>query len=314
MSNGTRYSSGGYRLSKGTPDIGLFNDSLWERAINGALEKLKNQSVDLSVAFAERKRTSDLLLQTAKTVAKSIDRIRSAKKGRIWDAVKRTIPGKQEYPNEWLKAVYGWQPLISDMEGSCEAIAKMELGELNPYFIRIHKREFEGANESLYRPEFMAVAGHSDKGLWVDESSREDAVATFYYELDKPLLIPFTSLGLTNPSSTAYELLPFSFVLDWALPVGNWLNLLDADFGWRYLDGCVTRVKKRVARGQFFQLPANFSVYEGSAESCGYSLFSMNRTVFLSAPWPVFPSFKNPLTGTKRNVTAASLLLQKAYR
>jgi hypothetical protein len=37
----------------------------------------------------------------------------------------------------------------------------------------------------------------------------------------------FQKLGLTNLAGLAWELLPWSFVADWALPIGNWINSIE---------------------------------------------------------------------------------------
>jgi hypothetical protein len=47
------------------------------------------------------------------------------------------------------------------------------------------------------------------------------------------------SFGLLNPAAVAWELLPFSFVVDWFLPVGRYLEGLDVPMRFDHLGGTI---------------------------------------------------------------------------
>jgi hypothetical protein len=44
--------------------------------------------------------------------------------------------------------------------------------------------------------------------------------------IDNPALATAQAVGLTNPALVAWELVPYSFVIDWFLPIGNWLTAI----------------------------------------------------------------------------------------
>jgi hypothetical protein len=46
-----------------------------------------------------------------------------------------------------------------------------------------------------------------------------------------PSLAFSSEIGLTNPAGLAWELLPYSFVVDWFIPIGGWLNGLTDTIG-----------------------------------------------------------------------------------
>jgi hypothetical protein len=48
------------------------------------------------------------------------------------------------------------------------------------------------------------------------------------------------SAGLVNPLSIAWELLPWSFVVDWFIPVGNTLEAMTAGYGLNDNGGWIT--------------------------------------------------------------------------
>jgi hypothetical protein len=61
------------------------------------------------------------------------------------------------------------------------------------------------------------------------------------------LLKTASELGLTNPVEVLWELVPFSFVIDWALPIGSFISQFDASLGWTFVDGSITRAYRREA-------------------------------------------------------------------
>lgn len=56
-----------------------------------------------------------------------------------------------------------------------------------------------------------------------------------------------SQLGLTNPASVAYELVPYSFVLDWVLPLGPFLSSLTDFSGLDISNAYMTKVCKGVS-------------------------------------------------------------------
>lgn len=82
-------------------------------------------------------------------------------------------------------------------------------------------------------------------GYPVNDYTRHDQVHPWSYRLqadvtmDNPSLYKASQTGLTNPFALAYELIPFSFVVDWFVNVGDIINSIDDFVGVR-LDNPVT--------------------------------------------------------------------------
>jgi len=51
------------------------------------------------------------------------------------------------------------------------------------------------------------------------------------YTISDPALKQLAQIGITNPINLAWELIPYSFVIDWLIPVGKFLESLDALVG-----------------------------------------------------------------------------------
>jgi len=76
------------------------------------------------------------------------------------------------------------------------------------------------------------------------------------YEVDDTRLANLDDWGITNPALLAWELVPYSFVVDWFYPVGDWLSQVGYSLGLYFVRGMrssvaeattVRRYKKAVA-------------------------------------------------------------------
>jgi hypothetical protein len=268
--------------------------------------KLKHQQVNLAVAFAERRQTIDMFKSHAKTIAKQVKNYRG---GRPKDWAKVLHGNARDTPNSWLELQYGWKPLISDVAGACHALSDLQQGN-NPYLARVKGI----AGETITSSWRKTTTGTPLYGFDVKESWKAFCKVSLYYKLRNPQLAAFASLGLTNPFELAWEKLKYSFVVDWFLPVGNWLSTLDADFGWDFNSGTKTNFVRGGSKSAWRAtglLPSDIKVtYDGGSYSA--EGFSMTRTVYGSAPWGGLPRFKNPLSGL--HVANAVALLAQAFR
>lgn len=61
-------------------------------------------------------------------------------------------------------------------------------------------------------------------------------------------LVQLGSHGLTNPLALAWELFPMSFVINWFLPIGNFLAGLSTPFGMEFRDGYMTKYVEWTAK------------------------------------------------------------------
>lgn len=124
--------------------------------------------------------------------------------------------------------------------------------------------------------------------------------------------------GLSNPVASAYELLPFSVVLDWALPVGQWLSALDADNGYTFKGGSVSHVS--LAKNVGFEVPATHysppaRVYIG-AESSMMAVaegFRFTRSTYGSSPFPWYPSWRELTLPSLKQAANGLAMLTNAF-
>ena len=94
--------------------------------------------------------------------------------------------------------------------------------------------------------------------------------------ISSPNSLKANQLGLVNPASVAWELIPFSFLVDWFLPVGKFLESYTDTVGMQ-LDN-IQRMERREANHIYV------STYSGTNDKD--QAFSVQRTLHTSLPIP----------------------------
>lgn len=132
------------------------------------------------------------------------------------------------------------------------------------------------------------------------------------YDLPTGVLQDLNQLGLTNPVEVVWELVPYSFVVDWFLDVGGWVSSLSAAVGVTFVEGSQTLMQKT-------DLITGFDLVHDSATTVTtypkrgwWTAGRMERSVLASLPTPaLLPSVKERL-GLFHLATGLSLLVQRA--
>jgi len=205
------------------------------RVTSEALAKLAQGDLNLGVALAEMPKTIRLVASSIAVVL------------RTWNAVKRRdyhlavkiLTGTSTVKNPkflnyelgpaefWLSLQYGWRPLLSDIFGAIDAL-NSDWSDYPPLLSVIRTRTWNKPDQPVGA---IRTKGQVKMGCEVK----------LYYQIDNDLIHFLGSLGLTNPALIAWELVPFSFVLDWFVPIGTWLEALGAKhLGISYVGGYMT--------------------------------------------------------------------------
>lgn len=258
------------------------------RAIIKALSKLRDQRFNAGVALGEAAKTADLVGTTAMRLAKAYRHLKHLEFGKARRALGMTW---RDTPANWLELQYGWKPLLHDVHGAVMRTmgrAQTGLPVLTVKGVSGEQRKFDDDlnDHPLARTRCI---GKSDGSVFV----RLD------YEMDDQTLHAFSSLGLTNPAAIAWELVPYSFVVDWMLPIGDWLSVIDASLGLKFKGGsasyrerfsCVVKHRPYTEPG-FYYRPIGRYATDGK-----YSVLTLSRRTYAISPIPQFPRFKNPLS------------------
>jgi hypothetical protein len=141
--------------------------------------------------------------------AKSVGATRKSR-GHVLSKKNRKPLSVDAVSNSILELQYGWRPLLSDVHGAAHTLAnRLNVDWQTTYRVKREKRIHE-------------VVG-SPGPSWVRQGRR--LVALKVVLKTRPTLS--TQLHLNDPLSVAWEVLPWSFVADWFLPIGSYLSAVD---------------------------------------------------------------------------------------
>lgn len=254
-----------------------YDDAL---AISRLYDKLSETKAQMATTFAERQ-------STINTVADKLEKVfrayRDVKRGNVNRAARRLgikkghKPRSKQAAGQWLELQYGWLPLVGDV---------YTMLNFNQPIRNIIYGVGRNSETLEYKKDIFAV-------------SRFDVNVNYWcvvkygasVHVSDPALAFGQRAGLINPSVVAWELMPFSFVIDWALPIGDYLDNLTATVGLAfsnpyrshqcYIEVTAIQDKKILNRGS---TPARYT---------GYARETYRNIVPFPSP---SLSFKNPIS------------------
>lgn len=207
--------------------------------------------------------------------------------------------------NAWLEWQYGWTPLMADARNAVntvmDVVDRQDARVLRVSASDVAEEIFRDTNFLLEVSPFVGAVSvqrcvWSQKLVWYFEVSPENLPGRF---------------GLVNPVEVAWELVPFSFVADWFLPIGDYLSSLDAPTRFLHRGGSYG-TKTEI----FHSLGGIFTTEPGLAVSCDdqnnrYVL--VTREPVNSIPLPSLADFtlRGKLTQSLTRATSAVALLHQ---
>jgi hypothetical protein len=194
-----------------------------------------------------------------------------------------------EIAKRWLELQYGWLPLLKDIYGGAEFLAH----HLNVPL----QRRYRVSRIVNGRAETAAPVNAKFKRAWCQDLVQIIAIVS---EKDVTQLA-----GLQDPASVAWELLPWSFVADWFIPIGSWLSS-------RGLAGALegTFITTRTRKGYAADPVPTLHSYPYSFETpYEYREVTVSRRVTTELQVPL-PSFRplNKVLSWKRAANAVALI------
>lgn len=290
-----RYRLGSYVVPNPGYDNGL------SESVTEALNSLSENYVGLGNDLGEAHQVIDLFSTSAARLAAGLKAFKSRRFGdfaKIFSGPGKGSVGRiNNTADLWLEYSYGWKPLMSD------------LYELYPHVVN-----------SVYKPLFVRGYGHgtsSNKVAFVYDvldvhgsvstSSKTELIGV----VTKPWLYELQQIGILNPLSIAWELVPWSFAIDWFVPVGATLQALTSTCGLAFEGGRTTNQTKDSLDIQLI----TDDTHEGDGywiESAGDYRdvgFSFNRIPYTDFPSPRLYADTTPYS-TPRALNALALAQQ----
>lgn len=215
--------------------------------------------------------------------------------GTAWRTFRGTLPRDLrkkirpcDVPASILAYNFGVAPLVGTLFDSVE---KLQERLQKP----IYRRFTSFDKDHIYKSPYV-ISGIQHEHRW-DRSMR----AICYVQLEPDA----RDFNLGNPIEWAWELIPFSFVIDWGIPVGDYLNALDALKDVKAVKGTLT-TKDRFWRRTWSSAVVNSGWWypDGVPK---YTYESHERGVITSIPLPRIPRW-DPSKSWKAVLNGLSLL------
>lgn len=278
-------------------------DSTDRRAIARLLKKIREEDYHLGNTLVEGHQTFKMLVGT---LEKLLD-ITSVKgfvkrQKRVHEPdvpfVKQAATTGSDTTLEYL---FGWKPLVNELYGLSKAAEQIDLDE--PILV-VHGSAKEIRNVLIDEPGVPAYNAN------IQVSTRY----VLRYKVASPAIALLNHLGLINPLEPIWERLPWSFVVDWFQSIGTYLSQLGAMAGYEFHSGTKT-VTTVITRERTTFAEIDPSATDGlthwfKKEHSVSSEERKERVLLTEPPTPIFPPFKNPISGY-HIVESLALLIQR---
>lgn len=207
----------------------------------------------------------------------------------------------QDISGLWLALKYGWTPLLQDVY---EAAKYIENVTSDP---RVLKSRYGRVQPTLRVDDRVAGA---DYAFIVEHNVRRAYRCVWVEELSTA-----RSLGLTDPLGVLWECTPYSFVVDWFIPIGNYLDNLSivpsmsgsfhrstkyVSTGFRRVTPCGPKTYSREYPHDIYCCPwmgdQQIKSIEGGGSYVRDLWFEREAYVYLSVPPPGFKTLEKALS------------------
>jgi hypothetical protein len=179
--------------------------------------KVADGDAELLVSLAELKQTVALLRSPLNNFLKFLAKVAKDKSVAV-SVAKRSLTVGQYLVAEWLTYRYGVRPLIKDIQDILKAVSRDKIGML-------HTARAQETRQKQFVWHHDVSHGHLKTSY--DVLTQDEVIVkcgiTFNAEMT---VMDFLGLSPSNLPSVAWELIPFSFVVDWFVNIGTYIKAL----------------------------------------------------------------------------------------
>lgn len=274
----------------GYPTSNDVENQLLNACYNKFKEKCQEQA-NLALNLAERKQAVNMMANRALQLVRFT---RALRKLKFRDAATELGLHRDAYPkgvranskafgSNYLEFHFGWSPLVADIGKAVDILLDTPLD----------RRVRAGARASEYH-----IRAGNPPWWSTDYRVREHRVQMIAdVRVTNPNALLASQLGFVNPAMIAWELVPFSFVVDWFANVGDVLSSYTDFTGLELIQPMTTA---------YASATATMQAYGGNP--CDGWYYVMNRSEGIRGPTLSFRPFKG--FSVRRGLAAISLLLQ----
>lgn len=273
------------------------------RAYSKYVDQARGTSSQLGATAAEWGQSSDMLERRLQQLYRAMRALRRGRPYQFFEELgmlhkmPRRLPRRSDPKKAgdlWLEWHFGWVPLTGDVYDSVQVLQKPI-----PTLVKVKARAVSG---KLWWDNSYTLADRRVEDL-LDGRCKEEIGARV--RVSNPNLHLANSLGLVNPVSVLWEVVPFSFVVDWFIPVGQFIESWTDTLGLTIEEPYTT--ESREYHSKFQEYVKSTGAPNGPLkEGRGWRVV---RTTTITGPTLALRPWKAP--SLTRAATAISLLLQQ---
>lgn len=257
-------------------------------------ERVAGSDFNAGIAVAEGREALSMIANSATRLywgyraARQGD-FRSARRYLVAGSDRKNL-GRKSVASNWLELQYGWLPLVNDAFGAAQFLAQQLEFPLQQTFRARSSKKVGSTTTSSPTNSRWSSSEVWTRGSYIARLQEKDVAKLS---------------GLTDPASVAWEVVPYSFVVDWFIPIGNYL---------------AARGLSQSLTGTFVKTIVNYAKVQGITSKgrpfrggggIGWEKISLTRTVSnsLSVPTPQVKPL-GQVASWRHAANAVSLLVQ----
>jgi hypothetical protein len=301
-------------LPAGYVDYRPYFADLQNEAITACLAEIGESTADFGVELIEARKTVSYVADKLQFLARNTSDILHRKVPRDFRNWKRKVRkfGKKDkiswaaksFPERWMEYRYAFQPTVF---GIMDALRAWEERSGKPLIVTARKRV-----ESVISDDTSSIYG-APPGLYVFKgttTTRTYHHAAVYVVMtmtaNNYLLRSLNDVGLQNPGAVWWEIMPFSWMIDWVANIGDYLSAINTLLYWDVKGATATHIDTRRKEVSF---AANPNGHSSGYYPCSVPVFtparaggtSFNRVVL--DPYTVEQSLRVHLRADFLNLT-----------
>lgn len=197
-------------------------------------------TAELGVELREARKTAGFLADTIRGLYRSAMDLRRGRVPAAWRELWRPRRGTRDYgrtkvnsfANKWMEYRYAWSPTVLGIYDILDLLDDQTKGK--PLYMTARKRveQVHTDSENSFSTSFGPYLPM--QMVMTDRTRRVDAVyVVATWTVSSRFLATLNEAGIVNPASVLYETIPFSWMADWFVNVGDYIN---ARFANQFLD------------------------------------------------------------------------------
>jgi len=265
----------GENLPPSSPDISSGLEDVVSKSYTGALNALRNGRTQMGADMAEGKKTVEMVAGSASQLAQGLLAFKRGNFGSIPSILgmsPRDVISGKSFANRWLEYQYGWKPLMGSI---FDGIGLLQKG------FRTKEMTFRGSSTASDQAS-KSYTENANYGCYMNcrKVDSYSARTVYKFKVSNAVIDRVDAFGLLNPVSIGWELVPFSFVVDWFVPVGNVLAAITATAGLEFASGWTSvKTESKIRRIRSVD-SSQFEGHTGRTEVLSGGLHETSTTTF----------------------------------